>query len=376
MFARAATSEVRPFATVESHRDLAAAAGAWRELAPAGSPYQSPEFARIWAEAFNAETRVVVARDNAGRPVALLGLHLRRLGPLTVADFVGGPWANYHLGLFRPGVAWRESDVRALLRAAGTQAGVDLFAFSNQPARWEGLDNPLALLPGRPSPSSAFATALPRAHAAWLDAHFSRASQKKLRKKARKLDVFGPIAHARAVSGDEATRFLDAFLAQKAAQARRRGERDLFARAPVRDLLRRLTRGETPLMEMHALLAGERIVAVFGALASASRLSGLIVSYDSEPEAAAASPGEWLLIEVARDAIARGLTALDLGVGDSRYKREICEIEEVLQDTGVGVTALGRLAAPGYLWGRAAMGWMKRRPHLLRRLQRLRRAFG
>ena len=184
------------------------------------------------------------------------------------------------------------------------------------------------------------------------------------------------MAHDRAIGGEKATHYLDAFLAQKAAQARRKGERDLFARAQVRDLLRRLTQGDTPLMEMHALLAGARVVAVFGALRSGPRLSGLIVGYDSEPEIAAASPGEWLLIEVARDAIARGLTTLDLGVGDSRYKREICEVEERLHDTGFGVTALGRLAAPAYLGARAAMGWMKRRPQLLRRLQRLRQAFG
>ena len=160
VFARAAPSDVRPFALVESHDDLQAAAEAWRELEPAGSGYQGLGFARAWADAFAATTRVVIARDKAKRPIALLALHLRRFGPLTVADFVGGPWANYHMGLFRPGVAWREDDVRAFLRTAGTQAGVDLFAFANQPAQWEGRDNPLALLRGAPSPSNAFASAL------------------------------------------------------------------------------------------------------------------------------------------------------------------------------------------------------------------------
>lgn len=372
--ARAAPRDLRahPFAAIEIHDDLGAVRDIWRELEVTGGAYQSHAFATAWAQAFGARALIVIARDAAGVPIALLPLHLRRLGPLSVADFLGGAWANYHVGLFRPGVSWREDDVRALLRAAGKQAAVDLFALSNQP----GGDNPLALLPGWPSPSNAFASALSGAPDAWLGAHFSRATQKKLRKKVRKLEVFGTVARRRAASGDEAERFVEAFLAHKAAQAQQKGERDLFARPQVRDLLRRLALGETPLMEMHALLAGERVVATFGALGGGRRLSGLIVSYDGALEIAAATPGEWLLIEVARDAIARGFDTLDLGVGDSRYKREICEIEEPLQDSAFAVTPLGQLAAPVYLAGRAALGWLKRRPALLRRVQRLRHAFG
>ena len=79
-------------------------------------------------------------------------------------------------------------------------------------------------------------------------------------------------------------------------------------------------------MEFHALIAGERIAATFAALPGGRRLSGLVISYDGASEIAAASPGEWLMIEVARDAIARGFDMLDLGLGDSRYKRELCEI--------------------------------------------------
>jgi CelD/BcsL family acetyltransferase involved in cellulose biosynthesis len=126
-------------------------------------------------------------------------------------------------------------------------------------------------------------------------------------------------------------------------------------------------------LEMHALIAGERIAATFGALAQGGRLSGLVVSYDPAAEIAAASPGEWLLIEVVRDCLARGFTTFDLGAGESRYKREICEVEEVLSDTAYGVGPLGRLVAPLWLAGRAAMGAVKRRPALMSRIRRLRR---
>jgi CelD/BcsL family acetyltransferase involved in cellulose biosynthesis len=208
----------------------------------------------------------------------------------------------------------------------------------------------------------------------WLDAHFSRATQKKQRKKARKLDAFGAVAHVRARSEAEAQRFLDALLAHKAEQARARGEADEFAGAEVRDLLRRLANGDEPAMEMHALVAGERVSAVFGALSHHGRLSGLVVSYDGAPEVAAASPGEWLLIEVVKDAIARGFHAFDLGIGESRYKSEICEIEVALYDGAFAATALGRLGVPLFFAARAALGWLKRQPRLFRLARRLRRA--
>jgi CelD/BcsL family acetyltransferase involved in cellulose biosynthesis len=215
---------------------------------------------------------------------------------------------------------------------------------------------------------------LPGAHADWLDAHFSRATQKKLRKKARKLEAFGPMRLVRAADEAEAARFLDAFFAHKQAQARARSEADMYARRAVADLLRALVAGPDAPMEMHALLAGDRIVATFGALPGGARLSGLVVSYDIAPEVAVASPGEWMLIEVARDAIARGFQTLDLGVGASRYKGEICEIEEVLRDTAVGVTPLGRLAAPFYHVWRGAKGLIKRHAGLRQRAERVRQA--
>jgi CelD/BcsL family acetyltransferase involved in cellulose biosynthesis len=371
----AAEARTRPFAAVETHVDFEHARAAWSEMeAVCAGAYQTLAFARAWAATLGrwATPMIVVARDPAGRPVALLPLYSRRLGPLKLARFIGGAWANYQFGLFRPGLDWRADDVQALLETAGVQAGVGLFAFSYQPLQWEGVVNPLALLPGRPSPDAAFATALRAPHAAWTEARFSRATQKKMRKKIRKLEALGAVRYRRAEAEAEAAAFLKAFLAHRADQARARDEPNPFARPRVVDLLRRLALGAEPILELHALLAGERIAAVFGAMPGGRRLSGLIISYDGDPEIAVATPGELLLSEVARDAIARGLETLDLGAGASRYKSAICEIEERLFDSGIGVTAVGRLAASVYLFWRSALGAVKRRPRLLRMAKRFR----
>ncbi len=363
----------RPFASVEAHGDLAAARDAWRELAPAGGAYQSPRLRASLRRGVRQSASPSSSRATRRRGPSLYcrcdcDASARSRSPVSLA----APGRTITWACSGPASAGTPAISPRCCARRAREAGIDLFAFSNLPARWEGLDHPLALLPGAPSPSPAFASALPRVHRDWLDARFSRAAQKKLRKKARKLEALGALAHVRAEGGDEAARLLEAFFAHKAAQARARGERDLFARPEVRDLLRRLL--DCGAMEMHALKAGERIVATFGALPGGRRLSGLVVSYDGDREVAAASPGEWLMIEVARDAIARGFEAFDLGVGESRYKRELCEIEETLRDAAFGVTALGRLAAPCYLAGRLAMGEIKRRPRLFLLVQRLRRA--
>ncbi len=360
----------RPFAAVEIHDCASAAREAWAQLQGQGGAFQTMDFVAAWAEAFEARLAIAVARGRAGAPVALLPLHVRRWGPVRVASFAGGGWANYHFGLFRRAGDWRREDVEALLREAGKLAGVDLFAFTHQPASWEGRANPLLLLPARPSPNEAFASALPARHADWLDRHFSRATQKKQRKKARKLEVFGEVRRMRAGGEAEARACLDALYAHKAAQARARNEPDPFADPRSRRLLLRLA--AEGVMETHALVAGERIAATFGALVHEGRLSGLVVSYDPSPEIAAASPGEWLLIETAGEAIARGLSTFDLGAGESRYKKELCEIEEPLFDSAFPVTPLGRLAGALYLRARAAQGWIKHRPALLRLARRLR----
>ena len=358
-----------PFAAVDILFDTEAAVAALASLSTRGGAYQSAAFVDAWARAFAARLAVALARDAAGEIVAALPLHLTRWGPLRVARFAGEGWANYQFGLFCVPADWRGEDVRAFLTQAARTAGVDLYAFMHCPPETAGAANPLFTLTGTPSPSPALATRLPASHSDWLDAHFSRATQKKLRKKLRKLDVFGAVACQRAGETTQARRFLDALLAHKAEQARARGEPDLFAQAPVRDLLRRLVDGGT--LEIHALTAGERVIAVFGALACGRRLSGLVLSHDICEDVAAATPGVQLLAEVVRDAIARGFETLDLGVGDSRYKRETCEIEEPLRDLAFGATASGRLAAPVYLGVRTAMGAIKRRPALYERAMAL-----
>ena len=107
-------------------------------------------------------------------------------------------------------------------------------------------------------------------------------------------------------------------------------------------------------------------------MSAGDRLSGLFLSYDADPEIARSSPGELMVQAVVREAIARGLTTFDLGVGEARYKDDACETVEELFDSAVAVTALGRVAAFAFMAKQRAKRRIKRSPRLLAFFTRLR----
>jgi CelD/BcsL family acetyltransferase involved in cellulose biosynthesis len=347
--------------------------------APA-SPYQSFDFARVWfatiGAAEGATPLIVVARDEAGQPVALLPFAQTSRGPLRFAVFVGGKDSNFNLGLFRSTEAWSLDDVAALLAAAARQAKprLDAFLLCNQPLSWRGVANPLAGGKPQPSPSFAHASALPGDFSVWLDARACKEAKKKMRKKRARLEATAPVVHRRAAGQQEIDRALSAFHAVRRARTVALGVPDPYASVAAQAFLAQLARDGV--LELHTLSHGDRIIGIFGALPGAPRQSGLFIGHDGDPEIARSSPGEIMVQAVVTDAIARGFAEFDLGVGEARYKDEACEIVEPLFDSAFAVTLKGRLAAWVFLAARRAKRSIKRSPRLKAVQARLRRLGG
>ena len=364
-------------ARVDVFSSLAEARSDWIELesAASASPYQAYAFAEAWFSTIGAATGasayIIVARDEFGRPQALLPLARRRIGLLGVAAFLGDRDSNYNLGLFRPGHFWSGEALRSLLAsaAAARPTRVDCFALQNQPSTWQGVANPLGALGGWPSPSSAYKSELPRSFSAWFDAHTSKEARKKQRRKRARLELMGPLTHVVAANEAQATRLLDALVAFKGLRALEGGPANSYESEAAQAFLRRLaTQGldeRRPTMELHALMLGDRVIAVLGALAGGTRLSTLVIAHDRGPDIARHSPGSLLLEEAVRSAIERGFKTLDLGVGEARYKSAACETEEVLFDAFVPTTALGRSVALAYRFRQRLKGRIKRSPRLM-----------
>lgn len=343
--------------------DFDAARDAWLALEPEAphSGYQQLSWQQTFHHHLSDGTRccIAIVEDAAGRTQAILPFAVSsRLG-LATASFIGGKHANFGLALWRPAFArsLAAADVEAILReiAARSPAPIDLFELSNQPLAWEGVDNPLALLPHRASPSFGYHLALGPDPDAVLERVVSASSRRKLRKKERNLAEIGPVSFTVASDAAEIVRFTDTFLAYKAQRFAELGIANVFGVPGMRDFIIEAASGPAPAIELCALKVGDEIVALFGGAIARGRYSGMFNAMapgDVQHE----SPGELLLHHLIRHCCTRGLTVFDLGAGEAGYKSNICDGVDPLFDQSIAISWKGELAARGF----ALTGHLKR----------------
>lgn len=371
----------RAFASVEVHSTAAPVLAAWADLertAPA-SIYQTRAWLLPWigalAAAARLEPRFVLARDADARPAALLCLGLRRRGPLRIATWLGCKDANFNMALLAPSAAWTRTELMRLLREAHHGFGAmapDVFVLPNQPLVWDGAPNPLAALPKQTSPSAAYGTALPGDADALFAAKLSKGSRKKLRKKESRLAGLGPLAHVIATDAEARTEILEAFLAMRNARFRVQNIASPFEAPEMHGFLAAASGMDEAGIELHALKAGARIVAVYGGAAHQGRWSGMFNAFDMDPAIAASSPADLLLMRIAAKACADGLTRFDLGIGAARYKAALCDETIELFDAFVPMTALGRVVAAAVAAQQALKRRVKANPRLFALAKRVR----
>jgi CelD/BcsL family acetyltransferase involved in cellulose biosynthesis len=365
-----------PYRFVDVATDFEDVLGDWRELYPVAnaSCYQSFEFVSSWFETLGRDQKlepmIVVARDAARQPLALLPLALERRGYVRIVSFVGGSDSNFNLGLFRRGVEFSEGAMLRLLQTAGRSATLrpDLYFLRNQPSRFDGVVNPLVLSASQPSPSSAYGTALPDVAKA-LDARQSKDTRKKLRRKEARLAELGEVRYEHRASGALASEIARSLIEQKSKQFGSRFESAAFAA-----FLERLSSFDAErALELHALTLSGRIVATYAGLAHRGRFSAMLNSYDMDEQVARCSPGELLLHALLRNLVARGFTRFDLGVGEARYKNSVCEEKIDLYDMILPITLKGAAAVPVLTGLQRMKGEIKRTAWMARLLRAARR---
>jgi CelD/BcsL family acetyltransferase involved in cellulose biosynthesis len=315
--------------------DLAVAKPDWLDLERndgLSTPYQHFAWVSCWYEhlgkAAGVTPYIVVGEDETGRPLFLLPLGRERIGPLTVARFVGGKHSNSNLGL------WRRDYASAMTRAdldrivgliGSTDPSVDLLALLNQPVVWDEVPNPLALLPRQDSPSFSYRGRLARDFDELVKERVSSSTRKKLRQKERALSKHGSVRYWRAETSRDVRRVLDAFFVQKAERMKELGLANVFAEAGVRQFVEAAATQlgastATSSIEFYAASVGDVIVATFAGIGSNRRFCGMFNSMISG-EFAHQSPGELLLANVVRMCCERGYTTFDLGIGEAAYKK-------------------------------------------------------
>lgn len=391
---RDASRNVLPFkrpdsavAKVEVFRDPFAVEALWAALEEkaAVSAYQTRAFVLPWLETLGARRNIeplfVVAKDWRENVVALFCLGIERQGPFRVAVFLGGKESNFNLALVQPNVSLNAEDLGFVFAEAVRllgRAAPHLFLLQNQPQEWDGLANPLALLPHQPSPSFAYATKLEPNGEAFIAGKLSKDTRKKLRKKEAKLAEIGALTSLSNDTPQNAKLIVDAFLAEKIARCEARAFEANFADPAMREFLERLSGadgGSKPALDFYALKAGDKIVATYAGFAHRNHFSCLVNSFDSDPDIARSSPGDLLLMRLVALQCDRGRSEFDLGIGEARYKSSYCDVTIRLFDTVLPVGAVGHICA-AYAKLRLSMKRkIKQRPEIFANIRRLRQVF-
>ena len=282
---------------------------AWQDMQrrdPAlGNPFLSPEFS-VAIGRFRPGARVAVLSDGPS-VTGFFPFEKRRLG---VGVPIGAGLTDCQGLVHARGFEWNARD---LLRGCGVSA----FYFDHLAQEQRPFGNWIAAT--APSP----VIDLTDGFAAYRDKLATKSPQflKDLARRGRKLSrEAGPLRHV-ADSRDPAA--LRALMAWKSDQYRRTGRTDRFARPWIVGLINDLfeASGRHFSGRLSVLYAGDNPVAAHFGLRSGHHLAHWFPAYD--PELGKCSPGLIQHVRMIEDSAPTGITLIDMGKGEKRYKETL-----------------------------------------------------
>jgi CelD/BcsL family acetyltransferase involved in cellulose biosynthesis len=370
-------------AQVEVLDTIEAAETAWRVLEAEGqffTPYQRFEFLRPWqAHVGTSEGLtpfIVVARNSAGYPVALLPLGVGQDNGARIVRFLGGKHTTFNMGLWQRDVAaaFTQADLEILLPAIRDH-GADVLALTQQPRQWAGLANPMSILPGQPSPN--ICPLMVMSHTS-PEQKLSTRFRRRLRTKERKLQELPGYRYLPAETDEDIKRLIDAFFAIKPQRMAAQKLPNVFADPGVEAFIREACLTKLPdgtrAIIMHALECDDEVIAIFAGVSGSKRFSMMFNTYTMS-ENAKYSPGVILVRSIIDHYAAQNYDGFDLGIGSDDYKHQFCKDDEPIFDSFIPLTTLGKLAAFGMSSLTHAKRLVKQNPSLMHMAQRLRGAF-
>jgi len=356
----------------------------WRAIEAVAvlTPYQRYDWiSAVLAAGLDAAQRVAIAVVHSGeRPIGVLPLAIERHFGVMQARLIGTSIANGDWFPCEPAIAasLTPGQTMALLRdIAKAAGGIDLVRFYNQPARWQGVPNPLLRLPSSPAPNNLYAADIANSARPYIDHNISAKRRSNIKRGMRRLEEsFGKVTLRRAETADELGRQHQAFLAQRAERFAEMGIENIFAGRDFVCFFRTLAAAgfgdDRPALVFHALYAGEQIIATSIGTYQGSHYSQYINSTASGPAAKVSLTGV-LLAELLDELVGVGITSIDMGAGDFEYKTEWTAPQKLFHSV-IPLTPLGRQIRPLLGSGSALKRLIKQTPALWGAAQATRRA--
>jgi CelD/BcsL family acetyltransferase involved in cellulose biosynthesis len=305
----------------------------WSALRDGNAVYRSPFFAPAFTQAVAhvRDVRVAIIED-AGAVVGILPFELHR----SRAGWpVGSGFSDYHGVLMD-----REAELNplAVIRACGISG----WSFDHMPAE---------LGPFRPYVHGRGASPyldLRAGFDAYLEGRRERSAIRDRGRRARRLErEAGPL---RFVAASDSAQAFELLVAWKREQYARTGVRDVLADARALDLLRAVHDAQGMLS---VLYAGDDVAAVHLGLRCGAVLHSWFPAYNADLNRH--SPGLTLMFALAEAAPGLGITEIDLGKGDARYKQALATGSVELWEGYVGRHPLaGRLRSSARRMARSA----------------------
>ncbi|MEP0325115.1 GNAT family N-acetyltransferase [Bauldia litoralis] len=323
--------------------DLRAIEEEWRALegTAIGHVFQSIDFIRPWLLHIGRDQvlpRIVVGRDAGGSILFLLPFGVRRCLGATELEWIGGPYADYHAGLYAPGflaaLALDAERRNAFVEAAiaPLKSEVDVVHLRRQPETLGDYPNPFAAWHVSDRRTRAHWTRLTGDWDTYYRSKRNSSSRRHDRLKWEKMERIGPAAAIDAETPADVRRVLSALFVQKDQSLAAGGIPPYFADTNVRAFYDALAMKAYPagLSHVSAIESNGDVVAANWGLIRGDRYYYVMTSYDGGP-VSRHSPGRALMRHLMRWSIDRGLTEFDFTVGDEDFKTHWCEENEYLR---------------------------------------------
>ncbi|MBX3531524.1 MAG: GNAT family N-acetyltransferase [Rhizobiaceae bacterium] len=339
---------------IERHDRAVPVEREWRhlEMTGAGTLFQRFDWIDSWLQTAGREDAVapaILLGRLDERPAFVLPLGIRRVGPVSMAEFLGAGHSGYNFGLWSlEGAAFVQALPRdALVGRLRAALGADALVLRRVPPQVAGVAQPLAILPARPSEMSGYSVSLEGGMEAVLARTGGGARRRRANQKERRMREMGPVECGPAADLDEAFAALGFFAEQKALRLAEQGLQNPFAEPGVMDFLQELLRrsqGSTePLLEMQRLSLSGDMRAVIGTGLHRGRVALQILTYIRD-ETLPHSPGQVLLYRDIEAGAAAARSVYDFGIGQEGYKDSWADTVISLNDHFAAFTPAGHLA--------------------------------